>query len=184
MDNKSIYIVLSNTGTLITKMIGMYTKVPYNHVSISLDIELNEIYSFGRKRPKNPLFGGFVREYTNKGTFAYFKDTTCSVYEIKVNKNQYEEIKSNIDKFKSKKNMYYFNILGFVFVVLNIPVKFPYGYFCSHFVSQILEDSNVKLFNKKSTLVTPIDFYKLHNVNMIYEGKLCEYKNPLLESCC
>lgn len=35
---------------------------PLNHVSIALDRELTEVYSFGRKQPDNPFIGGFVKE--------------------------------------------------------------------------------------------------------------------------
>ena len=42
---KKIYIILSNTGTLFSKAIGMYTKKELNHASIAFDEELNEMYS-------------------------------------------------------------------------------------------------------------------------------------------
>lgn len=54
----SVYIMLTNTGTLFTKLIQGYTKAPYNHASISFNRELSELYSFGRKHPANPLNGG------------------------------------------------------------------------------------------------------------------------------
>ena len=72
MQNKKIYIVLSQTGTWFSRAIKFFTKDPYNHASISLDKELNHMYSFGRKKVNNPLRGGFVREYTDKGVFAKF----------------------------------------------------------------------------------------------------------------
>lgn len=59
---KTIYVLLTDTGTLFTKIIRCFTNAPYNHVSIVLDEELNEIYSFGRKNLRNPFFGGFIRE--------------------------------------------------------------------------------------------------------------------------
>ena len=58
----SVFILLTNTGTLFTKVIQSYTKAPYNHASISFDRELSELYSFGRKHPSNPFDGGFVVE--------------------------------------------------------------------------------------------------------------------------
>ena len=53
-DERSIYILLTNTGTLFTRVIQTYTRAPYNHASISFDRELTELYSFGRKHPSNP----------------------------------------------------------------------------------------------------------------------------------
>lgn len=47
---KKIYIILTHTGTLLSKIIKMYTKDEYSHVSISLDSELEEMYSFRKAK--------------------------------------------------------------------------------------------------------------------------------------
>ena len=60
---KKIYIVLTHSGTTLSKIIKGFTKDEFSHVSISLDKELNEMYSFGRLNPYNPFWGGFVHEY-------------------------------------------------------------------------------------------------------------------------
>lgn len=54
VDDQSVFILLTNTGTLFTKVIQGYTRAPYNHASISFNRELSELYSFGRKNPNNP----------------------------------------------------------------------------------------------------------------------------------
>ena len=59
---KKIYIMVSYTGTILSNLIRMYTGKEYTHVSISLDIKLHEMYSFGRIHPSNAFVGGFVRE--------------------------------------------------------------------------------------------------------------------------
>ena len=66
---KKIYLVLTHTGTILSRIIRIYTKDEFTHVSISLDDELNEMYSFGRLNPYNPFLGGFVHENINYGTF-------------------------------------------------------------------------------------------------------------------
>ena len=45
---RKIYIVLTYTGTFLSKIIRMYTKEEYAHVSISFNENLEEMYSFGR----------------------------------------------------------------------------------------------------------------------------------------
>ncbi len=57
---KKIYIVLTHTGTTLSKIIKTYTKDEFSHVSISLDLELKKMYSFGRLNPYNPFWDGFV----------------------------------------------------------------------------------------------------------------------------
>lgn len=47
--DQSVFILLTNTGTFLTRVIKSYTRAPYNHASISFNRELSELYSFGRK---------------------------------------------------------------------------------------------------------------------------------------
>ena len=57
-----IYIVLSHTGTVLSRLIKTFTRAEYSHVSISLDKNLEKMYSFGRINPYNPFYAGFVHE--------------------------------------------------------------------------------------------------------------------------
>ena len=41
---KKIYIVLTYTGTILSRIIKLYTKAEYCHVSLSLDKKLNKMY--------------------------------------------------------------------------------------------------------------------------------------------
>ena len=43
---KKIYIVLTHTGTILSKIIKYWTKDEFSHVSIALDEDLKEMYSF------------------------------------------------------------------------------------------------------------------------------------------
>ena len=47
---KKIYIVLTYTGTFLSRIVNIYTGKKYSHVSISLDKNLEYMYSFGRFR--------------------------------------------------------------------------------------------------------------------------------------
>ena len=67
MNEAKVYLLFTNTGTMFTKLIQLYTKYPLNHVSISFDEQLEELYSFGRKKPYNPFIGGFVKEQVSEG---------------------------------------------------------------------------------------------------------------------
>ena len=59
---RKIYIVLSFTGTILSRIVRFYTRKEYSHVSIALDENLDEMYSFGRLNPYNAFIGGFVHE--------------------------------------------------------------------------------------------------------------------------
>ena len=77
-----VYIVLTKTGTILSKIVRIIKGHKYTHVSISLDKELNEMYSFGRINPYNPFRGNFVHENINWGTFKRFKNTKCVILEM------------------------------------------------------------------------------------------------------
>lgn len=171
----SVFILLTNTGTLFTKMIKSYTRAPYNHASISFNRELSELYSFGRKKPGNPLNGGFVREDIKTGTFSKYPNTTCVIYELQVSEREVEKMKRVLQLFIKQRNKYLYNILGVIGIALKEPVEFSNSYFCSQFVAEILERSGIKLWNKLPALVTPNDFRQSNRLHLIYEGKLSDY---------
>lgn len=109
---EKIYIVLTHTGTLLSRIIKSFTKDEFSHVSISLDIHLKQMYSFGRLHPYNPFWAGFVHEYINKGTFKRFFNTKAKVYSIELTQKQYEDVKNAIEEIE--KQNYKFNIIRII----------------------------------------------------------------------
>lgn len=171
---KEIYIVLTHTGTTLSSIIKYYTKEKYTHVSIALDHDLKELYSFGRINPYNPYKGGFIHEEINKGTFARFRNTIGAVYSLKVTDEQYEEIVSLIEKMKLNKDKYKFNIIGLFLVSINKKYEREDKFYCAEFVKYILETSlNRKLL---PDIVKPMDFLNLENIELIYEGLFSKYR--------
>jgi hypothetical protein len=178
--NQSVYILLTDTGTLFTKSIKNYTGAPYNHASISFDRELTELYSFGRKNPRNPINGGFVKEDILTGTYSKYPNTTCVIYELNVTDRDIEKMRRVLNVFVRSGNKYMYNLLGLIGVTLNEPIEFSNSYFCSQFVAEILQRSGIKLWDKLSALVTPDDFRNHEKLDLIYEGSLFEY-GPIKE---
>ena len=99
---RSIYLVMSQTGSILSKTIKKVTGDEYNHISISLDDKLNCMYSFGRKYTYNPFIGVFVVESINKGAFLRFNKTKCKVIEVVLTEEQYDRFK--VGKFLRKMN--------------------------------------------------------------------------------
>ena len=176
MSDPYVYIVLSDTGTLFTTLIKKYTKAPYNHASLSFDPELKEMYSFGRKNPKNPLYGGFVKEDVLTGTYSRYRETTCVIYKLAVTKRQMVKMKRILEVFIKNDDKYLYNILGVIGVSLKEPIEFSNSYFCSQFVAEILRRSGIQLWDKLPVMVTPDDFRDNEQLELIYEGKLFEFE--------
>ena len=116
---KKIYIILAHTGTILSTIIRYWTKDEFSHVSIALDADLEEMYSFGRLNPYNPFLGSFVHEHINRGTFKRFKKTRAEVYSLFVSDEQYEKAKKTIEYFNNNKQKYKFNIIGLACVSIN-----------------------------------------------------------------
>jgi len=178
-NNKTIYILLTYSGSLLSKCIYVYTKEPYTHVSIALDSSLKELYSFGRLHPSNPIFAGFVKEDIINGTYARFPKTRCALYSLEISDFQYYRLKKELYKFKQNGDKYGYNLLGLFGVVLNVPIQRRYNYFCSQFVATLLDNSGINMFHKPNGLVSPRDFRECRKLKLIYEGMLRSYSSDL-----
>ncbi|GGA37881.1 hypothetical protein [Psychrobacillus lasiicapitis] len=169
---KTIYILLTDTGTILTRMIKSYTKKPYNHASIAFDAELFEIYSFGRKTAKNPFMGGFVREDIHS---ILFKQANCAIYSLTIPNNEFQKMHQYIQEIAAQKEHYRYNFIGLFGVPFKTPIKRKNAFFCSQFVASVLTESKIIGFEKDLSLVEPSDLPHSANFQLIFEGRLRDY---------
>ena len=169
-----IYIVLTYTGMLLSKIIKTYTKDEFSHVSISLDEELKQMYSFGRLNPYNPFIGGFVHEGINTGTFRRFIKTKTEIYSLEVNEDQYNSIEKIIRDIETCENPYKFNIIGLFAVSIKKKIKTEHSFYCAEFVKYVLENSGIK--TNLPEIIRPENFKTLENIKLEYKGRLIGYK--------
>ena len=173
---RKIYIVLTHTGTVLSRIIKYYTKDEFSHISIALDPDLKEMYSFGRLNPYNPFWGSFVHEEMNKGTFKRFKRTKTEVYSLFVTDEQYEKAKKIITYFNDNKEKYKFNILGLICVSIHKKIKRKNSFYCAEFVKHVLKVSGVSEVNYLPQIIRPEDFKQIQGLRLEYEGLLRKYK--------
>lgn len=172
---KDIYIVLTYTGTMLSRIIKSFTGNEFAHVSIALDRELKNMYSFGRLNPYNPFIGGFVHEYIDDGTFKRFKNTVSKVYSLSVEDQKYEKLKKVICDIQDHRKDYTFNILGLFAAGIHIRLKYNKSFYCAEFVKYVLDKSRVKTDLPEP--IKPEDFKEL-NAKVIYAGLLKDYVAP------
>jgi len=180
MSMKSIYIVISQTGTWLSTLIKLYTKEQYNHVSLSLENSLSDMYSFGRINPVNPFSGGFARESIYDGVYKMFPNCRCAVYRLRVTDEQYKKIQKIIEDFKIKRDQYRYNFLGLFFIALHMDKPRKRHYFCSQFVSEVLERSGVVKFDKPFHLITTKDLMNIPNLHPVFEGYSRQVEEPVI----
>ena len=171
---KKVYIVLSYTGTILSKIVKIYTRKDYSHVSIALDEDLNEMFSFGRFNPYLLLPAGFVHEGPNKGTFKRFNKTKSVIYSLEVEDDKYDEAVKIIENFKNNKSNYGFNILGLALAPFNLKLKRRKHFYCAEFVKYVLDNSNI--YSDFPKVIKPDDFRHLEGLDFVYNGLLNEYR--------
>ena len=109
---KKCYLVLTYTGTIMSKIVRLYTRYKYSHVSISLDKNISNMYSFGRKSVYNIFNGGFVIENKKSKFYKKFKNTKCIILELSVTKDQYVKLENILEKYKDNIDLYKYDIIG------------------------------------------------------------------------
>lgn len=174
---KNLYILLTHSGTIPSNMIKFYTREPYSHVSISFDESLSEMYSFGRKRPRNPLIGGFVRENIQSGIYSIFTETVYALYVMPVSEEQYQSLKKSLTKFEMMSDSFKYNFMGILGIIVGYPVNRSNSYFCSQFIAYLFEQSGIRVFDKPFGLVTPKDFRTSDSFNLLKSGKLSYFSS-------
>lgn len=173
---KHVYIVVSQTGTLLSRVLKFVTKAEYNHASISLVPDLATMYSFGRKNPYNPFWAGFVTESARFGTFKRFSKTRVVVLDIAVSEEQYQSIQRRIQTMLVLKKHYHYNYLGLWLAGLRICYRQKRCFYCSEFVKDLLEKHEIKGANQLSPIVQPIHFLSLPTAQQVYTGLLRDYR--------
>lgn len=158
---KNIYIVLSQTGTIFSRAIRLYTRDPYNHSSISFEEDLSVMYSFGRRTRYNLLNSGFVVENFSRGLFTFFPDAHCCVIEVPVTDREYEAMHSMVRFFCGNQYGFRYNLLGVFAYMAGIQLDRKNHYFCSQFVSHVLNQADFWDCNPKFT--RPMDFLSIPN---------------------
>lgn len=175
MPTKEIYIVISQTGSVISKMLKKITGAEYNHVSVSLDPCLRVMYSFGRKYAYFPFSGGFVAESTRFGTLKRFSETRAIVMSVSVSESSYRKIGTHLKKMLANREKYRYDNLGLLLAYFNIIYKRKKYYYCSDFVREILVRFGVETPKLFLPIVHPEHFLKLPDSRVIYRGLLSEY---------
>ncbi len=174
-EDREIYIVVSQTGTILSLILKLVTGAEYNHSSISLDKTMHTMYSFGRKNPYHALPGAFVKESPEYGTFKRFKNTEAKVVKMTVTEEQYNELSSQLRRMWRHREEYHYNYIGLLFGMFHRKKKRDYYFYCSEFVAELLKDSGIVAPDTFGTIVKPIDFLDLPGTEQIYQGKLQKY---------
>ena len=175
-DTKKIYVLLTHTGTILSKMVKKHTGGDYNHASISIDDSLENMYSFSRVNPYIAFIGAFMKENYKTGTFKRFKKTKAELIEFTVSEKTYTEIVSFLEKEYAERKKYGYAYRGLFKAGKGIVYRKKNAFYCSEFCWYVLEKFGVLEKRLGKEVILPMDFIEKTNGKIVYKGLLNEYK--------
>lgn len=151
LQNGYMYLVITQSKSASSEVIGAFTDRKYNHVSLSFDRELHTIISYnGGEQVAPPGLNAEVLEQLTKREGA-----SVMVYRLLATYEQKKAILDKIREINSEGSSY--NLLGLVFKI----TPKPNIMFCSQFVYTMLEHAGLNYFEKDAAHVKPTDFIEL-----------------------
>ena len=165
--------MLSRSETMVSRLIGLFTSEPYTHVSISFKESLAPMYSFARLGTL-PLPGGLRLEYADRGYYKEHYHIPCALYAFQVSDEIFNTARTLVRKMMDEQERYNYNVLGLLLCKLNIAYSRPYHYFCSEFVSNVLEKSHALKLPKPPSLMRPCDYTHIPELTLMFKGEMHE----------
>ena len=159
---KTIYILLTRSGTLLSNLVYAVTGANYTHASLAFDEDLRCLYSSTRKNGYTMFPAGPSREYLNRGVFRLRENVPCALYALDVSDEAYTRARRRAEHMMAHGRLYQFNVIGLALCGMHIRWKRRRHYFCSQFVSEVLEKSGAMELPKHSTLMHPNDLSLIH----------------------
>ena len=109
---KYIYLAFIAPNNKMGRFIRSATGTTYSHVAISLDISLDNMYSFGRRKRKAALVGGFVTECSSQ--YCSNDDVPLKLTRIQLSDDSFTRLMSILQDFKSRKDDLIYNSIDAV----------------------------------------------------------------------
>lgn len=154
-----LYVMLSRTDTYMGRFIRFCTKGQYNHVSLSVDDDLQSFVSFARYHRDVPLAGGAIAEPLDR-LFSCGKVLPVRIYKLEISLNKARQIEDLFAQLKHSRLIY--NTPGALVTGCHMHCSVPGAYTCLEFAEAIFG----KKFKSIDALGSELEPW------MYYEGDL------------
>ena len=169
---KSIYILLTKSTTICSRINYLATRSEFTHASISLDSSFNHLYTFARKYRHLMLPAGFTVESVYRGIMGDSDDMKCAVYELKISDKAYEKLVEILNRFEENRAKYRYSVLGLTMCKLNKAYEREDYFFCSQFVYKVLIEAGAIKGTVEPSLVKPMDLSSLPEVREVFKDNI------------
>lgn len=139
-----ISILLTQYQDILSKFVHYLIDRKYTHASIGLNESEDTYYSFTIK--------GFRREHPKRHKDK-IKKSVC--YKIRVTQKQYRKIADSINRFQDNRHFWKYNLPGIFLCKMRIPHRMKWRYFCSQFVTELLQKAEVLERKASPSLFSP-----------------------------
>jgi len=124
------------------KLIRLFTRNQYSHVTLAFDKDLKKMYSFARYHINSPISGGFVIEQPHRYLFDK-NDVTVKICEIPVTGEEYDRMHDELKYFHEHKDDMIYNTFNAVLSLLRKRLRLKNTYTCLEFVTHMLRYPNI-----------------------------------------
>ena len=168
MAERTIYILLTRSGTWFSRLIHLATQDDSTHASLGLDGPRGPFYSFARKYERLALPAGLVEEQVTPRR----RRVPCCLYALTVDEETYLRLSLRLRAMYSHREEYGYNLLGTLACYFNLSLRRRHHYFCSQFVAGLLEDCGAVDLPKPPALLRPADFCGMDGLRPVHQGAL------------
>lgn len=138
-----LYLVLSKTNTKMGSLLRKVTRYEYNHISVSLEKNLSQMYSFSRYKMKKPFKGGFVEESMRR-YLVNNKDLELIVFTIPLDDKAYDKVNDFIESMTEEKDIHRYSFKEAILTYIPfVNYNSLNNYTCLTFAIRILEEAKI-----------------------------------------
>jgi len=137
MAGKSLYVMISRTESRMGRLIRLFTRYDYNHVSLTLDPEFRSWVSFARYYCNAPLYGGYIVEPAER-YLASGKSSRVRIFQVEISEEKFEQLSARFDTAGNPDSGMIYNIFDAMATPWGRSIQVQNAYTCLGFANEVL----------------------------------------------
>ena len=161
-----IYVMLLRYPDRFSRTWQFFSRSKFSHASIGISDTDWVFFSYVLK--------GFRTELPRKHPRFKSREIPCELYRVEISEDVYENAKTVLDEHIGRSHSHKFSYFGLLLCYCRIRRQLTDRYFCSQFVSEILEKSKAVTLSKHYSLYLPDDFMQMNGLELVFSGNLSQ----------
>lgn len=137
MEPKYLYVMLSRTPTGMGKIIRVFTRSSYNHVSLTLDDSFRRFVSFARYAVDTPLAGGYIQGSAER-FLCGGAEVPVRIFRVEITEEKAQQLITLFARAGDRSTGLIYDSLAALLSTLHIRTHIPGAYTCLSFASKVL----------------------------------------------